>query len=142
MTRDLCPDPTEVAMKRLGVVFVALAANWFWGCTSQPSVAGHVDNPPVSTPDASIQPPAPPASATGGFDGSRAFEHVRHLVELSTRPPTSHTIHHAQSYIVAALNSYGCQPEEHDFHASTPIGDLQMKNIVAKIPGTEPASFS
>jgi glutaminyl-peptide cyclotransferase len=26
---------------------------------------------------------------------------------------------------------------EHDFHASTPIGDLPMKNIVVKIPGTE-----
>src|SRR6267378_592870 len=108
-------------MNRFGVVFIALTAVWFWGCTSQPSVAGHVDNPPVSIPDASIQPPAPPASTTGGFNGSRAFEHVRHLVELGPRPPGSDAIHQAQSYIVAQLKSYGCQVEEYDFHASTPI---------------------
>lgn len=125
-------------MNGFGVGFIALTAVWFWGCTSQPSVAGHVDNPPVSIPDTSIQPPAPLASTTDGFDGSRAFEHVRHLVELGPRPPGSDAIHQAQSYIVAQLKSYGCQVEEHGFHASTAIGDLQMKNIVAKIPGTEP----
>jgi Zn-dependent M28 family amino/carboxypeptidase len=59
-------------------------------------------------------------------------------VELGPRPPGSDAIHQAQFYIVAQLKSYGCQVEEHDFHASTPIGDLQLKNIVAKIPGTEP----
>jgi len=39
-------------------------------------------------------------------------------------------------YIVEQLKSYRCQVEEHDFHASTPIGDFSMKNIIAKIAGT------
>jgi Zn-dependent M28 family amino/carboxypeptidase len=36
------------------------------------------------------------------------------------------------------LKSYGCQVEEHDFHGSSALGDLPMKNIIAKIPGTKP----
>jgi len=40
--------------------------------------------------------------------------------------------------MIEQLKSYGCHVEEHDFHASTPIGDLPMKNIIAKIPGSGP----
>jgi glutaminyl-peptide cyclotransferase len=123
-------------MTRLTVVFVAVAALWFGACGSQPSVVGHVDSQQVSTPNATVLPLAPPSSTTGGFDGSRAYEHVRHLVELGPRPPGSDAIRQAQSYIVEQLKSHGCQVEEHDFHASTPIGDFPMKNIIAKIPGT------
>lgn len=75
-------------------------------------------------------------STSVGFDGARAFEHVRHLVEIGPRPPGSEGIRKAQSYIVGQLKSYGCPVEEQDFHASTAIGDLPMKNIIAKIPGT------
>lgn len=72
------------------------------------------------------------------FDGSRAYEHVRHLVEIGPRPPGSDGIHRAQAYITGQLKSYGCSVEDHDFHGSTPIGNLAMKNIVVKVPGTSP----
>ncbi|SRR6266849_670772 len=75
-------------------------------------------------------------ATTADFDGARAYEHVRHLVEIGPRPPDSEGIRRAQSYIVRQLKSYGCAVEEHDFHGSTPLGNLAMKNIVAKIPGT------
>ncbi|MGA7921779.1 MAG: M28 family peptidase [Candidatus Acidiferrales bacterium] len=81
-------------------------------------------------------PSVSPSASTGGFDGSKAFEHVRRLVELGPRPPDSEAIRQAQSYIVTQLESYGCPVEEHDFQALTPIGELRMKNIIAKIPGT------
>jgi glutaminyl-peptide cyclotransferase len=61
---------------------------------------------------------------------------VRQLVEIGPRPPGSNGIHRAQAYIIAQLKSLGCQIEEHDFHGSTPLGDIPMKNIIAKIPGT------
>ena len=77
-----------------------------------------------------------PDNLPGNFDGARAYEHVRHLVDLGSRPPASDGIHRAQAYIIAQLKRYGCQVEEHDFHGSTPLGDLAMKNIVVKIPGT------
>jgi Zn-dependent M28 family amino/carboxypeptidase len=70
------------------------------------------------------------------FDGARAYEHVRRLVEIGPRPPASEGIHRAQSYIIGQLKSFGCPVEEHDFHASTALGDLAMKNIVVKIRGS------
>jgi acetylornithine deacetylase/succinyl-diaminopimelate desuccinylase-like protein len=70
------------------------------------------------------------------FDGVRAYEHARHLVEIGSRPPDSEGIRRAQTYIIGQLKSYGCAVEEHDFHGSMPLGNLAMKNIIAKIPGT------
>jgi glutaminyl-peptide cyclotransferase len=75
------------------------------------------------------------ADAPGAFDGARAYEHVRHLVEIGPRPPASDGIHRAQAYIIGQLKSYGCPVEEHNFHGPTPLGNLVMKNIVVKIPG-------
>jgi glutaminyl-peptide cyclotransferase len=70
------------------------------------------------------------------FDGTRAYKHVRHLVEIGPRPPASEGIHRAQAYIIGQLKSFGCPVEEHDFHGSTVLGSLEMKNIVVKLHGT------
>lgn len=72
------------------------------------------------------------------FDGARAYEHVRHLVEIGPRPSDSDGIRRAQAYIISQLKSFGCPVEEHDFHASTDVGNLAMKNIVVKLHGTSP----
>src|SRR6266436_4644523 len=72
---------------------------------------------------------------TPDFDETRAYEHVRRLVEIGPRAPDSEVIRRAQTYIIGQLKSYGCPVEEHDFHASTVLGDLAMKNIVVKLPG-------
>jgi Peptidase family M28 len=98
---------------------------------------------PAPTAGASSQAPpavspadmAPPASQTGGFDGEQAYDYVVKLVSFGPRPPASNNIRHTQAYIGAQLKSFGCAVDIDDFHASTPIGELAMKNIVAKIPG-------
>lgn len=69
------------------------------------------------------------------FDGTRAYKHVHHLVEIGPRPPASEGIHRAQAYIIGQLKSFGCPVEEHDFHGSTVLGSLEMKNIVVKLHG-------
>jgi glutaminyl-peptide cyclotransferase len=79
---------------------------------------------------------APPADQTGSFDGAKAFDHVAKIVSLGPRPPASDAIHQVQDYITTQLKSFGCEVEQDDFHASTPVGDVAMKNIVAKAPGT------
>lgn len=79
-----------------------------------------------------------PPDAT--FDGARAYEHVKHLVEIGPRPPASDGIHKAQAYIVGQLKSFGCPVEEHEFHADTALGNLAMKSIVVKLPGAKPNS--
>jgi glutaminyl-peptide cyclotransferase len=93
----------------------------------------------AASPQAANFPPAPAAETTGGFDGARAYKHVEQLVALGPHSAGSEGIRHAQSYIIEQLRSFGCPVEEQDFHApSTPIGDVAMKNIVAKIPSANP----
>jgi len=79
--------------------------------------------------------PAPPADQTGGFDGARAFEHVRQLVNIGPRQSGTEGIRRAQEYIIAQLQAFGCAVETDEFIASTPVGPVPMKNILAKIAG-------
>ncbi len=79
---------------------------------------------------------APPADQTGGFDGARAYANVTKLVSFGPRPPASDAIHQSQDYIIADLKSSGCQVDTDDFHSQTPVGDVAMKNIIGKSPGT------
>ena len=79
---------------------------------------------------------APPADKTGGFDGARAYANVAKLVSFGPRPPDSPAIHQVQDYLIGELKSDGCSVDTDDFHASTPVGSVAMKNIIAKAPGT------
>lgn len=79
---------------------------------------------------------APPASETGGFDGQKAYAFTAKLVSFGPRPPASEAIRRTQDYIVSELKGFGCAVDSDDFHSATPIGDLSMKNIIAKVPGT------
>ncbi len=79
-------------------------------------------------------PSAPAPATTGGFDGARAYQHVAQLSSIGPHSPGTEGIRHAQAYILSQLKSYGCAVDEQDFHASTLIGDVAMKNIIVKIP--------
>jgi hypothetical protein len=88
--------------------------------------------PPAITPSET----APQADQTGGFDGAKAYEQVAKIVSFGPRPPDSPAIHQVQDYLIAQLKSDGCEIDTDDFHAGTPIGNVAMKNIIAKAPGT------
>ncbi|MBI1737631.1 MAG: M28 family peptidase [Acidobacteria bacterium] len=106
----------------------ALAA----GCASGPEKAASA--PPAQAVNTASD--ALPAEQTGGFDGAKAFAHVEKLVAIGPRQSGSPGIRLAQDYIRKQLQSFGCSVEEDSFEASTPLGRIPMKNIVAKIPGT------
>jgi glutaminyl-peptide cyclotransferase len=114
------------------------------GGSNQPSSASSSSAAPAPAASAAAQsaPPqkpsetAPPADQTGGFDGTLAYGHVAKLVAFGPRPPASDALHRSQDYIIAQLKTSGCEIDQDDFHASTPKGDIAMKNIVAKAPGT------
>jgi glutaminyl-peptide cyclotransferase len=89
--------------------------------------------PTIPSPDQ-----APPPSETSGFDGEKAYEYTAKLVSFGPRPPGSEAIHRTQDYLTSELKGFTCDVDADDFHASTPIGELPMKNIIAKIPGTGP----
>lgn len=123
------------------VAFAAIAGIVACGGSSQPSAES--SNSSAGAPSAASQSAAPkptevapPADHTGGFDGAKAYEHVAKLVSFGPRPPASEAIRRSQDYIISQLKNFGCQVDQDDFHASTPKGDVVMKNIIAKAPGT------
>jgi hypothetical protein len=87
---------------------------------------------------AGAQDGAPAAASTGGFDGQRAYQHVADLVAIGPRSAGTDGSRRAQEYIVQKLQGFGCTVEQAAFRASTPIGVVEMKNIIAKIPGASP----
>jgi glutaminyl-peptide cyclotransferase len=127
----------------LGVAaFAAIAGVVACSGSSQPSSASSssaANAPSAANQSAAAPKPteaAPPADQTGGFDGAKAYEHVAKIVSFGPRPPSSEGIHRAQDYLISQLQSFGCEIDQDDFHASTPKGDVLMKNIIAKAPGT------
>jgi len=124
-------------------VVAALSAALAVGCGHGNSTAASASaaepsaqSQPAVSPTITPEDQAPPASQTGGFDGQKAYDYTAKLVGFGPRPPASDAIHRTQDYIVSTLKSFGCDVDSDDFHASTPLGDMVMKNIVAKVPGT------
>jgi hypothetical protein len=76
--------------------------------------------------------PAEPA----GFNGGRAFEDLKHLVEFGPRPSGSPALLKARAWLIHELRGAGAEVEEDSFTASTPIGPIPMANLIAKFPGS------
>jgi Zn-dependent M28 family amino/carboxypeptidase len=70
------------------------------------------------------------------FDSSRAYEHLRQIVSFGPRPAGSPALEQTRQYIIAQLKAAGVSVVRQPFLAKTPIGDIQMVNLVATIPGT------
>lgn len=84
--------------------------------------------------------PCPAGAATRrasaiGFSGTRAFEHVRRIVSFGARPSGSAALARTQQYIVSELRALRLEVEEDAFIAHTPLGEVPMKNLIARIPG-------
>ncbi len=126
----------ESRFRRLGFGAVGTAVLFVAACGHQASLA--VEDPRAASPALASAISAPAAETTGGFDGARAYKHVEQLVAIGPHPAGSDGIRRAQAYIIGQLKSFGCPVEEQDFHASTPIGDVAMKNILVKIPSANP----
>lgn len=80
---------------------------------------------------------AHPAEA-GSFSGVRAFDDLKRLVAFGPRPSGSKALEESRLWIERQLKLDGLTVEEDSFTASTPIGNLPMTNVIAKIPGSSP----
>ena len=70
------------------------------------------------------------------FSGGRAFEDLKHLVSFGPRPSGSPQLAKARAWMLSQLRQTGGHVEEDSFTASTPIGQLDMTNLIVKYPGT------
>jgi hypothetical protein len=120
----------SAARRRLRAIALAL-------CLLAPALQACRD---VAAPsDAQPSPtPAPAPSAQAGrpaYDGQRAFEHVRRMVETGPRPAGSAELARTREYIISELESAGLNVSEDEFTAETPGGPRQMVNVTAELEG-------
>jgi glutaminyl-peptide cyclotransferase len=64
--------------------------------------------------------------------GEKAFEHVRHLVDLGPRPPGSDAIEKSRAYIDNQLSKFGWQVTRQTFTDETPRGRVTFVNLIAR----------
>jgi len=123
---------------RMLVLFVA--SLFLAACGGKGAVTSEATSEAAAAPASTPQPQqtAPPADKTGGFDGQRAFQHVSDLVAIGPRTAGTEGNHRAQDYIIGQLKAFGCPVDPEAFHTPTPLGDMEMRNVLVKIPGTSP----
>jgi Peptidase family M28 len=120
------------SMSFYGILLAAICLTF--GCQNGAGKTNADDgNAPVSAVASVVQSDAAPApQETGGFDGHQAYVYTEKLVSFGPRPPGSPAIKKMQDYVYSQVKADGCQVDEDYFHASTPIGSLPMRNIIAK----------
>lgn len=79
------------------------------------------------------QAPQPAARAT--FDGARAFEHLKAQVAIGPRPAGSSGIRQTRAYLTRQLTAMGLTVQEQPFVATTPLGPVEMVNLITVLPG-------
>jgi Zn-dependent M28 family amino/carboxypeptidase len=75
------------------------------------------------------------AQSPAGFEGNRAYEHLRQVVAFGPRPAGSPALASTREYIKKQLADIGIQTLEQAFDAETPVGRIHMVNLIARIPG-------
>jgi Zn-dependent M28 family amino/carboxypeptidase len=74
-------------------------------------------------------------TAQSGFDGARAYDHLRQIVSIGPRPAGSPALERTREYIIGQLKAQGIAVTQQSFDQKTPIGQIHMVNLIAVIPG-------
>jgi Zn-dependent M28 family amino/carboxypeptidase len=74
--------------------------------------------------------------SAASFSGAAALDFAKQAVGFGPRPAGSDANKKLQAYIVEHARVSGAQVTEDAFMARTPRGDVPMKNIIVKFPGT------
>jgi hypothetical protein len=72
------------------------------------------------------------------FDGTRALDHLKSLVAIGPRPAGSAQIRQARGYITRQLSALGLSVQQQPFTADTPLGRVEMVNLIVRLPGRRP----
>lgn len=80
------------------------------------------------------QAPAAGTAELSGFDAARAWKHLEAQVALGPRPAGSPAAEATRVYIEEQLREVGLSSEREAFVAETPIGPVEMANVVVDLP--------
>ena len=103
-------------MKRRAVLAICLLVA---GCVSAQSSA----------------PPPAQEQTSATFDGNRAFDHLKQIVDIGPRPAGSEGLQKTRDYIKQQMGVLGLKVREQAFEASTPVGPVKMVNVSVDLPG-------
>jgi hypothetical protein len=74
-------------------------------------------------------------TAQSGFDSARAWSHLQAMVNIGPRPAGSAELRQTRAYITRQITALGLKVEEQPFTADTPIGKVDMVNLIVRLPG-------
>jgi len=92
----------------------------------------------VATPQGKTSPAAGAPSeqaAPLAFDSSKAWEHLRQMVAIGPRPAGSPALRQTRAYITRQVTALGLTVQEQTFVGQTPIGPIEMVNLIVRLPG-------
>jgi glutaminyl-peptide cyclotransferase len=69
------------------------------------------------------------------FDSARAWTHLKAMVDLGPRPSGSDALRQTRAYITRQISAMGLTVQEQTFTATTPVGPVDMINLVVTLPG-------
>ena len=69
------------------------------------------------------------------FDSNRAWEHLRQLVAIGSRPAGSPALNEARTYLKDQLTAIGVGVIEQEWDDLTPLGKVRLVNLIVTIPG-------
>lgn len=78
---------------------------------------------------------AAPKTTAPVFDSARAWDHLKAMVDLGPRPAGSDALRRTRAYITRQISGMGLTVQEQPFTATTPIGPVDMVNLVVTLPG-------
>ncbi len=116
----------------IGLLAGGAAAARLWPTRPAADVADVPDADPVAA-QAARQ--AAPASAAGGFDSARAWTHLQQIVGIGPRPAGSPQLRQTRAYITRQLAQMGLTVQEQPFTATTPLGRVEMVNLIVRLAG-------
>lgn len=86
-------------------------------------------------PSAAAESAAALQAAAAKFDSAKAFEHLKQMVAIGPRPAGSAALRQTRAYITRQISTMGLTVQEQPFTAETPIGRVEMVNLVVSLPG-------
>lgn len=79
-----------------------------------------------------------PAAAPRTFDSTRAWQHLQNIVAFGPRPAGSAPLRQTRAYVTRQLAAIGLAVQEQPFTVTTPIGRVEMVNLIVRLPGRRP----
>lgn len=77
-------------------------------------------------------------TAQSAFDSAKAWAHLEAMVKIGPRPAGSAELRQTRAYITRQITALGLKVEEQPFVADTPVGKVEMVNLIVRLPGKRP----